>query len=73
MTRWLCRNGFPDIGKRTVDRLMRDEGMRGVIRGARTRTTIGAKPGTAILRAPDLLKRNFRTGAPNRAWVTDFT
>jgi len=73
MTRWLRRNGFPDIGKRTVDRLMRIEGMRGVIRGARTRTTIGAPAGAERVRAADLLKRNFRTGAPNRAWVTDFT
>ncbi|MGI8722944.1 MAG: IS3 family transposase [Geodermatophilaceae bacterium] len=73
MTRWLRRNGFPDIGKRTVDRLMREETMCGVIRGARTKTTIGAKPGTEKVRAADLLKRNFRTGAPNRAWVTDFT
>jgi len=73
MTSWLRRNGFPDIGKRTVDRLMRQEGMNGVVRGARTRTTIGAKAGTDKVRAADLLKRNFRTGAPNRAWVTDFT
>jgi len=64
---------FPDIGKRTVNRLMRVEGMNGVVRGARTRTTIGAKPGADKVRAADLLKRNFRTGAPNRAWVTDFT
>ncbi len=73
MTRWLRRNGFPDIGKPTVDRLMRWEQMCGVIRGARTQTTIGAKPGIDKVRAADLLKRNFRTGAPNRAWVTDFT
>ncbi len=73
MTSWLRRNGFPDIGKRTVNRLMRVEGMNGVVRGARTRTTIGAKPGADKVRAADLLKRNFRTGAPNRAWVTDFT
>ena len=25
------------------------------------------------MRAPDLLDRHFRTGAPNLAWVTDFT
>ncbi len=46
MTEWLPRNGFPDIGKRTVDRLMREQRMRGVVRGAQTRTTIGAKTGT---------------------------
>ena len=27
------RNGFPDASKHTVDRLMRDEGMAGLIRG----------------------------------------
>lgn len=73
MTRWLARNGFPDIGKRTVDRLMRGEEMFGVIRGAQTRTTIGAKADAEKVRAADLLKRNFHTDTPNRAWVTDFT
>jgi len=40
---------------------------------SRTRTTIGAKTGTEKARAADLLKRDFHTSAPNRAWVTDFT
>jgi len=34
------------------------------------RTTIAGKDGQ---RAGDLLNRDFRTSAPNRAWVTDFT
>lgn len=70
MTAWLARNGFPCISKHTVDRLMRQERMRGLVRGRKTRTTIPAKDGR---RARDLLNRQFRTGAPNRAWVTDFT
>ncbi len=70
MTAWLRRNGFADVSKHTVDRLMRQERMRGLIRGRKTRTTIAAKDGK---RARDLLNRQFRTGAPNRAWVTDFT
>ncbi len=70
MTAWLARNGFPGISKHTVDRLMRQEGMRGLVRGRKTRTTIAAKDGR---RARDLLNRCFRTSAPNRAWVTDFT
>jgi transposase InsO family protein len=53
-----------------VDRLMRQQGMRGLVRGRKTRTTIAAKDGR---RAGDLLNRRFRTRAPNRAWVTDFT
>jgi putative transposase len=70
MTAWLARTDFPGISKHTVDRLMRDEGMAGLVRGRKTRTTIAGKDGR---RAGDLLKRQFRTSAPNRAWVTDFT
>lgn len=55
----------------TVDRLMRDEGLSGVVRGRPHRTTIpGAKNAE---RAPDLLDRDFTAQAPNRKWVTDFT
>ncbi|MGP5411971.1 DDE-type integrase/transposase/recombinase, partial [Glutamicibacter ardleyensis] len=70
MTAWLRRNGFPEVSKHTVDRLMRDEGMNGLIRGRKTCTTI---PGTDGKRAGDLLNRNFSASAPNRIWVTDFT
>ncbi|MGP9784667.1 IS3 family transposase [Glutamicibacter sp. AOP12-B1-11] len=70
MTAWLRRNGFPEVSKHTVDRLMRDEGMNGLIRGRKTRTTIPGKDGK---RAGDLLNRNFSASAPNRIWVTDFT
>ena len=70
MTAWLRRNGFPEASKHTVDRLMRDEGMNGQVRGRKTRTTIPGKDGKL---AGNLLNRNFRTGAPNRIWVTDFT
>ncbi len=70
MTAWLSRNGFTGISKHTVDRLMRDEGMNGLVRGRTVRTTIAAKDG---VRAGDLLNRNFYTKAPNVAWVTDFT
>jgi putative transposase len=70
MTAWLARTGFPGVSKHTVDRLMRQEGMRGLVRGRKVRTTIAAKDGR---RARDLLNRHFRTTAPNRAWVTDFT
>ena len=70
MTAWLRRNGFPEVSKHTVDRLMRDEGMNGLIRGRKTRTTIPCKDGR---RAGDLLNRNFSASAPNRIWGTDFT
>lgn len=70
MTAWLARNGFPDVSKHTVDRLMRDEGMNGLIRGRKTRTTIPSKDG---IRAKDLLNRAFTAPRPDHAWVTDFT
>jgi transposase InsO family protein len=70
MTAWLDRSGFEGVSKHTVDRLMRDEGMAGLVRGRKIRTTI---PGKDARRAGDLLNRGFRTSAPNRAWVTDFT
>jgi putative transposase len=70
MTVWLRRNGFPDVSKHTVDRLMRAEGMNGLVRGRRTRTTIPGKDGR---RARDLLNRDFLVPVPNHTWVTDFT
>jgi len=55
MTAHLRRTGHAvSIG--TVDRLMRDEGLSGVIRGKNHRTTIAAKDGK---RASDLLDRDF--------------
>ena len=55
MTAHLQRTGHAvSIG--TVDRLMRDEGLSGVIRGKNHRTTIAAKDGK---RASDLLDRDF--------------
>nr|WP_272926246.1 IS3 family transposase [Glutamicibacter soli] len=70
MRAWLQRNGFPDVSKHTVDRLMRDAGMNGLVRGRRTVTTIRAKD---TVRAKDLLNRNFYTDAPDKVWITDFT
>jgi transposase InsO family protein len=69
MTAYLRRQGYRVAGC-TVDRLMRDEGLCGVVRGRKHRTTI---PGKDARRAPDLLDRDFNAAAPNRKWVTDFT
>jgi len=73
MTRWLPRNGFPDIGKRAVDRLMHIEGMcvRGHPRYADPNHDLshGRRREVRSL-AADLLKRNFSTNAPNRAGST---
>lgn len=70
MRDWLQRNGFPEVSKHTVDRLMRDAGMKGLVRGRRTVTTIRAKD---KIRAKDLMNRHFCTDAPGKVWVTDFT
>lgn len=54
-----------------VERLMRREGLRGVVRGRRNpRTTL---PGGQAERALDLVDRKFEAAAPNRLWVADFT
>jgi putative transposase len=54
----------------TVERLMRADGLRGVVRGRRVRTTI---PDAAADRPRDLVERDFRTSRPNQLWVADFT
>jgi putative transposase len=69
MTRWLRRQGH-DVAFCTVDRIMRELGLHGVVRGRKHRTTIRAKDG---VRAGDQLNRDFTADAPNRAWVADFT
>jgi hypothetical protein len=70
MTAYLRRQGHR-VAACTVDRLMRDEGLSGVVRGRRHRTTIPG--GKDSRRAPDLLDRDFTAAVPNRKWVTDFT
>ncbi|GLB68301.1 putative transposase for insertion sequence element IS986/IS6110 [Arthrobacter mangrovi] len=69
MTAWLRRAGH-EVAHCTVDRLMRNEGMSGVVRGRAHRTTM---PGTDGQRAGDLLNRQFTADRPNYGWVTDFT
>ncbi len=54
----------------TVERLMRAEGLEGVVRGKKRRTTI---PGGQAERPADLVDRNFTAAEPNRLWVADFT
>jgi putative transposase len=58
------------VARCTVERLMRELGLRGVRRGKKIRTTIPGKDGQ---RAGDLLNRDFTAPAPNRRWVADFT
>jgi transposase InsO family protein len=65
----LHREGQPGA-RCTVARLMRAEGLRGVVRGRRVCTTISE---TQADRPQDLVQRNFTATRPNRLWVADFT
>jgi putative transposase len=59
------------VARCTVERLMRDLGIQGVVRGKVKRTTIPADdPGA---RPADLVDRQFAASAPNRLWVADLT
>ncbi|WP_218020682.1 IS3 family transposase [Nocardia beijingensis] len=66
MTRYLRRQGH-DVAFCTVDRIMRELGINGVVRGRKHRTTIPAKDG---VRAIDKLNRDFTAAAPNLGWVS---
>lgn len=67
--RQMKREGF-DVARCTVERLMRDLGLQGVIRGKPVRTTISDKAAPCPL---DHVNRQFLAPAPNRLWVSDFT
>ena len=69
MTAYLRRSGLA-VAHCTVDRLMRQLGLAGVVRGKRVRTTVPSADG---VRAGDLLNRKFTANAPNTVWVADFT
>jgi putative transposase len=59
------------VARCTVERLMRELGLRGVVRGKpAVRTTVGDE---ASDRPADLVARQFRAPAPNRLWVADLT
>jgi putative transposase len=68
---WLAlnREGIP-VARCTVERLMRELGITGAVRGKKVITTL---PDPAAARAPDRLDRDFVAPAPNRTWVADFT
>ncbi|MFI6357966.1 IS3 family transposase [Streptomyces sp. NPDC050743] len=69
ITRALRRKGM-DAARCTVERLMRELGIEGVIRGQRRRTTV---PEPSAPRPPDLVDRNFTASRPNQLWVADMT
>lgn len=67
--RHLQREGVA-VARCTVERLMRQAGLRGVRRGRKARTTILDE--TAV-RPADLVNRDFTVGRPNALWVSDLT
>jgi transposase InsO family protein len=58
------------VARCTVERLMRDLGLSGAVRGRKFRTTI-ADDTTA--RPADLVCREFTASRPNQLWVSDLT
>ncbi|MGW0776406.1 IS3 family transposase [Streptomyces sp. NPDC002835] len=67
--RELNRRGHA-VARCTVERLMRELGIAGAVRGKKVITTI---PDQQAERAPDRVDRDFVATAPNRCWVADFT
>lgn len=57
-------------GRKRVERLMQEAGLRGCVRGRRKRTT--RRSGRAIV-AKDLLQRSFAATQIDKVWVADIT
>jgi putative transposase len=58
------------VARCTVERLMRANGWRGVVRGKVVRTTV---PDAKVPCPLDRVNRAFRAERPNQLWVSDFT
>jgi putative transposase len=58
------------VGRKRVERLMRQGGLSGLIPKKRGRTTVRV-PGVRV--ADDLVKRQFRPDAPDVLWIADIT
>ena len=67
--RQMLREGFA-VASCTVERLMADLGLHGVIRGKPIRTTVQDKAAPCPL---DHVNRVFHAPVPNRLWLSDFT
>jgi transposase InsO family protein len=67
--RQLHREGFA-VARCTVERLMRQMGLQGIVRGKKIRTTIADE---AAARPADLVERDFSAAYPNQLWVADLT
>jgi len=58
------------VARCTVERLMREMGLQGAIRGRKFKTTVGDD---AAARPADLVRRDFTATRPNQLWVADLT
>jgi putative transposase len=58
------------VGRKRVERLMRQAGISGMVRRKRGRTTISV---LGVRVADDLVERQFRPAGPNQLWVADVT
>jgi putative transposase len=67
--RQLKREGIA-VARCTIERLMRAQGLRGVVRGKTVRTT---RPDPAAPCPRDRVNRQFVAMCPNQLWVSDFT
>jgi transposase InsO family protein len=67
--RQLLREDFV-VARCTVERLMREMGLCGAIRGRKRKTTM---PDKSAERPADLVQRNFTAERPNQLWVADLT
>jgi transposase InsO family protein len=65
----LKRSGV-EVARCTVERLMREMGLKGVVRGKRVITT---NPDTTRPCPDDKVNRAFQAERPNQLWVSDFT
>lgn len=54
----------------TIERLMREMGLRGAVRGRKFKTTVADE---SAARPLDLVKREFAASGPNQLWVADLT
>jgi transposase InsO family protein len=67
--RQLHREGIA-VARCTVERLLRELGLRGAVRGKTRRTTT---PDATAARPADLVERDFSATRPNQLWVADLT
>ena len=66
----LRRDGWP-VARCTVERLMREMGLKGAVRGRAWVLT--TRSDAAAERPADLVDRQFVATRPNQLWVADFT